>query len=143
MPKLTGIFSIFPDLESIPPEDIARWLKPNPGFEFIGNYLGNKLLYPETIPVTQADLAIDLAILREVIRRYPEKFQTPGKFLISNQLALRIGSILDLTLALVDVLQPKGTVQILLGDKVVGSVTVSLKEPILIKLMDKIYKFKR
>ena len=144
MPKLTGIFASFPDLERIPPEDIARWLKPNPGLELIGNYLGNRLLYPETIPVTQTDLAVELAILREVVRRHPEKFQTPGKIFISNQLAERIGSLLDLTLALIDVLQPKGTVEILLEGKSVGFATLGFpRDPIQIELMGKKYQFKR
>lgn len=123
MPKLTGIFSSFPDIDQIPAEDISLWLKPSPGVALIENYLGNKILYPQTIPVTQTDLAMELAILREVIKRHPQSFQKNGKsFIISSTLLERIPDLYQLALALVDVLKPKHAVAVMAGVEVVGSV---------------------
>lgn len=139
MPRLTGVFESF-NLEEIPPEDIARWLKPAPSLNTIENYLANKLLYPQTIPVTQADLAVELAIFREVIRRHPEKFQAQDKINISKDLADRI-PLLDLTLALIDVLKPKAA-QIVLQNKIVGSVSFS-QNTWQIELLGKNYQLKR
>ena|SRR3989344_4502976 len=144
MPKLTGIFASL-NVENIPPEEIARWLKPNPGLDFIENYLANKLLYPATIAYSQADLAIELAILREVVKGNPQKFMAAGKFLIPPELAERIGTLPDLTLALFDVLAPKEPVTVFLGTKAVGSVLPpsTPKEFLQIEIMGKKYRFKR
>ena len=142
--KLTGIFLSL-NVENIPPEDIARWLKPNPGLDFVENYLANKLLYPQTIPYSQSDLAIELAILREVVKRSPEKFMAPNQFIIPPELAERIGTLPDLTLALFDVLAPKEPVAVFLGSKAVGSVIPPSTpgEFLQIEIMGKKYRFKR
>ena len=142
--RLTGFFATL-DLEQIPPEDIARWLKPNPGLDFVENYLANKLLYPATIAYSQGDLAIELAILREVVKRNPQKFMTAGKFFIPPGLAERIGTLPDLTLALFDVLAPKEPVAVFLGSKAVGSVIPPSTpgEFLQIEIMGKKYRFKR
>ena len=143
MPKLTGIFATF-DVEKIPPEDIARWLKPNPGLMVIENYLANKLLYPQTIPVTQLDLAIELASLREVVRRHPGKFILGSSIRIPKELVGRMGTLLDLTLALLDALTPKNEIEIVLENKVIGSVRPSAPNGKLqIKLMGQNYQLKR
>jgi len=141
MSKLTGIFNAS-DIDQIPAGDIAKWLRPNPGLENIENYIANKILYPETIPHSQLDLAIELALLREIAKRFPQKFQKDGKILISSALADRIGTLPDLTLALVDVLQPKGVVEVLLDDKVIGNVKRE-DQTLEIELMGKKYQFKR
>src|SRR3990167_9440024 len=68
MPKLTGLFSSFDDLDQISPEAIASWLKPAPELTSLENYLANKILYPQAVPLTKHDMQIDLAILREALR---------------------------------------------------------------------------
>jgi hypothetical protein len=141
MSKLTGIFNAA-DIDQIPAADIAKWLRPSPGLENIENYIANKILYPETIPYSQLDLAIELALLREIARRYPQKFQKDGKILISSALAERIGTLPDLTLALVDVLQPKGVVEVLLDEKLIGNVKKE-EQLLTIELNNKKYQFKR
>lgn len=68
MPKLSGLFSSFDNLDRIPVEDIAAWLKPTPQLVQLENYLANKILYPQTIPLTEYEMKIDLAILREALK---------------------------------------------------------------------------
>lgn len=68
MSHLSGIFDIFDNLDQIKVENIARWLRPQPQLLYIENYLAQRILYPQTIPITETDLKIDLAILREIIR---------------------------------------------------------------------------
>lgn len=68
MPNLPGCFDSFDNLDQIPIEDIARWLKPQPNLTYIENFLAQRILYPATVPITQGDLKLDLAILREALR---------------------------------------------------------------------------
>lgn len=69
MPKLTGLFDSFDNLDAISPEMIASWLKPVPPLAQLENYLANRILYPQTLPQTPSDIQIDLAILREALKR--------------------------------------------------------------------------
>jgi len=68
MLKLTGLFDSFDNLDQIPIENIASWLKPVPNLIQLENNLANKILYPQTLPLTESDMKIDLAILREALR---------------------------------------------------------------------------
>lgn len=75
MPKLSGIFSHFINLDQISPESISTWLKsslptgvPLPTVDQIEDHLANRVLYPQVVAVTALDLKIDLAILREALR---------------------------------------------------------------------------
>lgn len=68
MAKLPGIFDIFDNLEQIKVEDIAKWLKHQVDFTHLENFLAQRILYPQTVPMTEVDMNIDLAILREALR---------------------------------------------------------------------------
>ena len=68
MPKLPGLFDSFDNLDQISPEAVATWLKPVPEFSHIENYLANKILYPQTVPLTEHDMQLDLSILREALK---------------------------------------------------------------------------
>lgn len=63
-----GLFDRFDNLDTIRPEAIAFWLKPVPQLSKLENYLANRILYPQTLPQTEADMQIDLAILREALK---------------------------------------------------------------------------
>ncbi len=76
MPKLPGplrlrseasLFDSFDNLDQIQIEDVAKWLKPQPSLAQLENYLAQKILYPQTVPITANDMKIDLAILREAL----------------------------------------------------------------------------
>lgn len=68
MPKLSGLFDSFDNLDQISVENIAYWLKSAPNLIQLENYLANKILYPQTLPMSEPDMKIDLAILREALR---------------------------------------------------------------------------
>lgn len=68
MPTQVGLFDVFDNLDSINAEAVAQWLKPVPAFSRIENYLANKILYPQTLPQTEYEMQMDLAILREVLK---------------------------------------------------------------------------
>lgn len=67
MPR-SGLFDSFDNLDSIPPEAIAAWLKNPPQNLQLENYLANRILYPQALPLTALDMQIDLAILRAVLK---------------------------------------------------------------------------
>lgn len=68
MPTSIGLFDSFDNLDQISPGAIAAWLKPTPSLNLLENYLANKILYPQTLPLTKQDMQIDLAILREALK---------------------------------------------------------------------------
>lgn len=49
-------------------ENIARWLPFSAPLELISDAIGQKLIYPTTIPATMWDLAIEQALAREALR---------------------------------------------------------------------------
>ncbi len=68
MPKLAGLFDSFDNLDQLDISSLNSWLKNPPQTIQLENYLANKILYPEAIPMTEYDMKIDLAILREALR---------------------------------------------------------------------------
>lgn len=103
MPKLGGLFDQFNDLDTIHTEDVARWIKPVPNTIGLENYIGNKVLYPQAIPVSALDLQIDLALLREVIRRTPAFFnKTSRKIVIPENFTQSIPNITQLVWVFLD-----------------------------------------
>ena len=92
MGKLSGLFDSFDNLDQIDVNSIITWLKPAPQAVQLENYLANKILYPQTIPMTESDMKIDLAILREALR-----INGPKNTKVSNAL-LGDNTFLNLTL---------------------------------------------
>lgn len=68
MPKLPALFDSFDNLDQIDINSLISWLKPVPHIIQLENYLANRILYPQALPLTKYDMAIDLAILREALR---------------------------------------------------------------------------
>lgn len=127
MPKVTGIFDSFDDLDLIPIADIARWLKVPPPLFFLENYLANRILYPQSAPQTKAEVDLDLAILREALRRNPSFLvSAEKKILIPEEFHERLPNLNTLAWAFVDAYRPKGVATINIvrksGDEVVGMV---------------------
>ncbi len=77
MARLPGLLDSFDNLDQITPEDIASWLKPVPDYKLLENYLANKILYPQTRSINEYDMQIDLAILREVLKKNSPKLAAP------------------------------------------------------------------
>lgn len=85
MPNLNGLFDSFDNLDQIEAENLIFWLKNVPSSIYLENYLATRILYPQTLPLTEADLLIDLAILREALRlNGPKQGQKEGEMLGGN-----------------------------------------------------------
>lgn len=84
MPKLTGLFSSFDNLDQISPEAIASWLKLAPELRSLENYLADKILYPQALPLTEQDMQIDLAILREALKMNAPKLGEKSNALLGG-----------------------------------------------------------
>lgn len=85
MPKLPGLFDSFDNLDQIPLEAIAVWLKPLPNIIQLENYLANRILYPQSLPLTEYDMKIDLSILREALKlNVPREIEKKASTLLGD-----------------------------------------------------------
>lgn len=84
MPRLSGLFDSFDNLDAIDINSLISWLKSAPAPIQLENYLANKILYPQTLPLTEADMKIDLAILREALRINTPKYKESNPMLGEN-----------------------------------------------------------
>lgn len=79
MPKLPGLFDTFDNLDQLNVENIAIWIRPAPNLIQLENYLANKILYPNSLPISEPDMKLDLAILREALKLNSPKLSGEGK----------------------------------------------------------------
>lgn len=85
MQNVSGLFDSFDNLDQIDVASLIPYIKNPPSQEQLENYLANKILYPQTLPLTKADMQIDLAILREALRiNGPTLGQAEGPLLGDN-----------------------------------------------------------
>jgi hypothetical protein len=116
MPKLSGIFSNFADLDNLTAQELYPWLRAKEQAFYLENFIGNRILYPQTIPSNLSDAEIDLAILREFIKKnpivvYSDKLK---KMIIPEDLIVRFPPLQKLLSALLDVLTLEEVTQVLL-----------------------------
>lgn len=127
MPRLTGVFEQLPNLDKISAFDLQDWLSTKVETHYLVNFLGNRIIYPQTIPLSQAELEIDLAILREGLKLSPNLIYNPqtAKFIIPAQFLERFPRELFFK-AVIEALKPKGVNKIfvkgLLKPRLIGSV---------------------
>jgi hypothetical protein len=117
-------------LEHTTARDVARWLPMEFSEDALRNYLGNKSLFPRTIPGTPDDLRIELAIIREMIRaavraaspswRVPFTWPWPGllppvlSILASGSAFTNLPKPGYAALTLLDAFQPPGVTHLIL-----------------------------
>ncbi len=105
-------------------EEIARWLTVEVSDDYIRNYLHNKSIYPNTVPASPEDLALEQALARVVLRlalrkasvNFPRKpGAAPSSLLPAFDPILATGSVItnaptrgQSLLILLDALQPTG-----------------------------------
>lgn len=68
MPEFVGLFDRFINLDQIKIENVMRWLSPVPQQISLENYIANRILYPQAVPISLSEIKIDLAIIREALR---------------------------------------------------------------------------
>jgi hypothetical protein len=117
-------------LKSISVSQIARWLPVEVSENYLTDYIYNKSIHPGSIPVTPEDLAIELALARQVIRsglaltstNFPKSTRRSGESQWSMfEPILAAGSVLTHAptpghslLTLLDSLQPVGVTTMVL-----------------------------
>ncbi len=131
MPKLTGLFDDFTDLDLISVEKIREWLhwKGNP--QILENRLGNRILYPYGVPVTPQDLEFDLALLREVVKFQPQKYfdVNSQKIVIPARFLKYVPDLPRLARVFIDGLEPEGVISLLVKSETEEKVAGTLIRP--------------
>ncbi len=105
-------------------DEMMRWLITDHSAEDVQNYLASKSLHPATVPVTLADLDLDMALLRHLLRkaiksfaqRWPETIYVAGErmiapvepILITGDLLRKLPGPAYRALLILDSLQPTG-----------------------------------
>lgn len=84
------MFDSFDNLDQIDINLASSWLKNPPSSIQLENYLANKILYPQTLPLTELEMKVDLAIVREAIRLATSKIDQKEGSLLGNNLFLNI-----------------------------------------------------
>lgn len=74
MPKVSSLSDFLSSLDSVSAEKVASWLNPAPEVALVENKLGNRLLYPQVLPLTPEELDFDLAVLREAVSLEKKSF---------------------------------------------------------------------
>jgi hypothetical protein len=128
MPKLSGAFEHFKNLSNIIAPDVQRWLKFRVEVHTLENFIGNRVLYPQSIPTTKAEMEIDLAILREVVRLNSSFFYDPvrTRLVIPQDFINRFLDLTDLVWVFVDALPLKQLTKVFVkdwsGNHLIGSI---------------------
>lgn len=128
MNKLIGVFENFRYLDQIPTSDISKWLKTKINDTDLENFIGNRIIYPQTLPMNSLELEIDLAIFREALKRQPEVLydRRLNKIIIPGEFQQRFGTFERLIKAITEVLILKKNTKIYLKEdnniKLIGSI---------------------
>lgn len=111
--------------------DIASWLKVKGNIHMLQNVIGNRLIYPQTIPVTKEDLQVDLAILREAIFRQPNKiYDQKGRILlIPEEFEKRFPPLVVLVTTIIECLNPSGITFVYLRSRQVNQMIGTIIAP--------------
>lgn len=149
----SSYLSFFPHLENIKIEAVATWLKHTDDLKFVENEVGNRILYPDTVPVVTKELLFDLALLREILKADSEKYFSPNlkRIYLPQNLLERFPDLLRLIWIFVDVLKPQAITSIIektegFGSKSLGTLIrpkVNLpKNEVTIFIKEKKYRVK-
>lgn len=140
MPKLTGIFDRFSNISQVKTDQVFRHIKNTPKVAYVDNFLGNRWLYPQTIPETAAEMMIDRAILTELVRLNISFFynQTTKKVTIPVEVSSRFQPMVDLLAAMIDGLSLEGLNRVEIIEEDGRILTGSIWKPINVPLEAKV-----
>ena len=112
-------------------ENVGRWLPGSVDPTTLADSLGNKQLYPQTVPVTKQDLYLELALLIEDLRKHPEDVLKDGKIIVSEKLFTISPSRGELVLVVLNAVEPEGIKEIeRLGTVIVPKGTVQKEQTV-------------
>jgi len=108
MPKVGSLSDFLSSLDSVSAEKVASWLNPPPETALVENKLGNRLLYPQVLPLTPEELDFDLAVLREAVSLEKKSFLNTNthKLTIPQACLELFPDLKKLIIALVDATTP-------------------------------------
>lgn len=90
MPKLSGPFTLFRNFDQINLGNIIGKLKSHGDVHVLENFFGNRIIYPQTIPVTSSDMEKDMALFGEAIKNQPDVIMRKNNsILLTNDLTRR------------------------------------------------------
>lgn len=148
--KISGVFEQFPNLDKVTFESVKRWLNFKVEDHTLENFIANRLLYPQTVPMNEQEMEIDLSILRETLKMDNRLLYNPFKssIIIPEEFEVRFPPLIKLISALCDVLVLKEVTKIYVkswvGTHPMGSIVIpkSIHPTSLITLGGKKYQVK-
>lgn len=152
MSKVTGIFEIFQDLDLIQTSDISKWLDNVPQPQSIENYIANRIIYPQAIPIKEDELKLDLALLSEVLKKKLSYYNLNSKKLIIPQNFIeRFGGLEKLIVAFLNAYKPQDITQVVIDsegkEETIGSTVVpkfsKVNAEFEFSVEEKLYKIKQ
>lgn len=122
MPRVTGLLDYFPRLYEVAAEKIAASANQHTGIRILENRLGNKVLYPQTIPVSSEEFLFDLVLLKEALKLHSADYynQNLRKVFIPEGLLERFPNLQKLAWVFVDAFKPPDICAILLRSQALG-----------------------
>ncbi|MDO9085611.1 MAG: glutamate mutase L [Anaerolineaceae bacterium] len=117
-------------------KSIIQWLNKEIDSEDVNNYIWAKSIRPDTIPVDDKELAIELSMLNALVRKSYQNFQRETGFsqeifsqiVINGDYFSKYENPSELTLILLDSIQPKGITNLFLDQHgilpILGSIAV-------------------
>ncbi len=116
MPKLTGIFEKFKDLDTVPSADIISSLKIKGDENLVQNFIGNRVLYSQTVASSSEDLELDHQVLLQALKTHPEiVYDKEGKnFILTGEFTTRFPPFIKLVATIIDAVNPEGLTGIFL-----------------------------
>lgn len=132
MPKLTGVFDWFKNLDTIPTSDLMVTLSIKGDPHTIENFLGNRILYPQTIPPTNSDLELDCKILLEALKRQPEVVFDKDKqnLVLPEEFTTRFPPFIKLVALLIDAIKPQGLAGLFMKSQILRRLGTIVSSPL-------------
>ncbi|MFH0936954.1 MAG: hypothetical protein V1808_01520 [Candidatus Daviesbacteria bacterium] len=123
MSKLSGLQDLVPQLENINLNQVASMLQVKIDPQILENKLGNRLLYPQTVPLTETDLVFDLNLLQEALKSHPQSYYSSSlkKIVIPEELTQLFPNLQHLVWAFVNVFHPVGITTVFIKSQRLGT----------------------
>lgn len=119
MPKLTGVFELFDNLDKISPNSLNNWLKNREEPHYLQNFVGNRILYPQIVPTTKREMDLDFALLGEAVKLNRQLFfdEQSKRVIIPEVFLSRFPNLPRLGVVMVEGISPQGESTIYLKTK--------------------------
>lgn len=110
MPKLTGVFELFGNLDKISPDALNNRLKSREEPHYLQNFIGNRILYPQAVPVSKHEMDLDFALLGEAVRLNKQYFfdEQSKKIVIPESFLGRFPDLARLGIVMVEAIGAPG-----------------------------------